>query len=136
MNVNDIGEDRQGSKNSDVILKRNLAFAACQHAQVEPIYNRFNDANSDDALDAKQYDRGIESDKTSNRQDDASPSCRRGPAQCTYNGVCRLFSGLDERNDKECWDIGAASVNLPLPMRSTITRPTNAKMIPAHVTAI
>src|SRR5262245_43859291 len=106
MNVSGLGEDCERSKNSDMILKRNLAFAACQHAQVEAIYNRFNDANSNDALDAKQYDRGIEGDKTSNRQGDANPGCRRGPPQCTYNGVCRLFSGLDERDDEECWDIG------------------------------
>src|SRR5215510_8068759 len=94
MNVSDLGEDCEASKNSDMILKRNLAFAACQHAQVEAIYNRFNDANSNDALDAKQYDRRIESDKASNRQGDANPGCRLGPPQCTYNGVCRLFSGL------------------------------------------
>src|SRR5262249_1406554 len=84
----------------------NLAFAACQHAQIDAIYNRFNDANSNDALDAKQYNRGIEGDKTSNRQGDTSPSCRRGPPQCAYNSVCRLFSGLDERDDEECWDVG------------------------------
>jgi hypothetical protein len=29
MNVNDLGEDCERSKNSDMILKRNLAFAAC-----------------------------------------------------------------------------------------------------------
>jgi hypothetical protein len=29
MNVNDLGEDCEASKNSDMILKRNLAFAAC-----------------------------------------------------------------------------------------------------------
>src|SRR5499426_4676206 len=101
MNVNDLRKDCEGSKNSDMILKRNLAFAACQHAQVDAIYNRFPDAKSNDALDAKQYNRGIEGDKTSNRQDDASPRCRCGPAQCTYNGVCRLFSGLDERDNKQ-----------------------------------
>src|SRR5262249_45683431 len=106
MNVSSLGKDCERSENSDMILKRNLAFAACQHAQVEAIYNRFNDANSNDALDAKQYNRGIEGDKTSARQDDASPSCRRGPPQCTHNGVCRLFSGLDERDDEECWDVG------------------------------
>src|SRR5262245_7181057 len=106
MNVSGLGKDCEGTKNSDMILKRNLALVACQHAQVEAIYNRFNDANSNDALDAKQYNRGIERDKTPNRQGDASPSCRRGPPQCTYNGVCRLFSGLDERDDEECWDVG------------------------------
>src|SRR5262245_36957857 len=106
MNVGDLGKDRERSKNSDMILKRNLAFAACQHAQVEAIYNRFNSANSDDALDPKQYNRGIEGDETSDRQDDASPSCRRCPPQCTYNSVCRLFSGLDERDDEERGDVG------------------------------
>src|SRR5262249_62130227 len=25
---------------------------------------------------------------------------------CTYNGVCRLLSGLDECDDEKCWDIG------------------------------
>src|SRR5262249_32376022 len=73
----------------------------------DAIYNRFNDANSNDALDAKQYNRGIEGDKTSNCQGDASPSCRRGPPQCADNGVCRLFSGLDERDNEKCWDIGS-----------------------------
>src|SRR5215813_7100676 len=56
--------------------------------------------NSNDALDAKQHNRGIEGDKTPNCQGDTSPSCRRGPPRCTYHGVCRLLSGLDE------WDIG------------------------------
>src|SRR5262245_56024575 len=105
MNVNDLRKDCEASKNSDMILKRNLAFAACQHAQIDAIYNGFNDGNSNDALDAKQYNRGIEGDKTSNCQGDASPSCRRGPPQCTYNGVCRLFSGLDECDNEECWDV-------------------------------
>src|SRR5215467_6019369 len=54
MDVNDLGEDCEASKNSDMILKRNLAFAACQQAEVEAIYNGFYDANSNDALDAKQ----------------------------------------------------------------------------------
>ena len=53
MKANDLGEDCQASKNSDMILKRNLAFAACPHAQVEAIYNGFNDANTNDALDPK-----------------------------------------------------------------------------------
>src|SRR5262249_53823057 len=54
MNVNDLSEDCEASKNSDMILKRSLAFAACEQAQVEAIYNRFDDANSNDAPDAKQ----------------------------------------------------------------------------------
>src|SRR5262249_56619 len=29
-----------------------------------------------------------------------------GPPQCAYNGVCGLFSGLDERDDEKCWDVG------------------------------
>src|SRR5262249_9788485 len=53
-----------------------------------------------------QYNRGIEGDRTSNRQGDASPGCRRGPPQCAYTGVCGLFSGLDERDDEKCWDVG------------------------------
>src|SRR5262245_65946815 len=106
MNVNDLRKDCEASKNSDMILKRNLAFAACQHAQVHAIHNRFNDANSNDALDAKQYNRGIEGDKTSNRQGDPSPRCRRRPPQCADNGVCRLLGGLDERDDEECRDVG------------------------------
>src|SRR5262249_33392007 len=106
MNVNDLRKDCEASKNSDMILKRNLAFAACQHAQIDAIYNGFNDANSNDALDAKQHNRGIEGDKTPNCQGDTSPSCRRGPPQCADSGVCRLLSGLDECDDEECWDIG------------------------------
>ena len=106
MNASDLGKDCERSKNSDMILKWNLAFAACEHAQVEAIYNRFNNANSNDALDAKQYDRRIESDKTSNRQEDASPRCRRRPPQCADNGVCRLLGGLDERDDEERRDVG------------------------------
>src|SRR5262245_31474358 len=106
MNASDLAKDCERSKNSDMILKRNLAFAACEHAQVEAICNRFNHANTNDALDPKQHNGGIEGDKTSNRQGDASPRCRRGPPQCAYNGVCRLFSGLDECDNEECWDVG------------------------------
>jgi len=109
MNVNDLRENRGGYKNSNMVLKWNLAFAAGEDAEIEAIYNRFNDANSNDALDAKQHHRGIEGDKTCNCQDDASPCCRRCPSQCTYNGVCRLFSGLDERDEEQCWDVGCGA---------------------------